>query len=118
MKHNQNTVDSKKNVRYHEDGGSVRTCKLYIRNMDMPTQFFEVKVTETKAMSDGTLDSRVVDKLETRCPDRTCKFLIRHGVEAIAVAEADAIMMNSDHNCAHFGTNGGFIYSEYEGSLH
>jgi hypothetical protein len=86
--------------------------------MDMATQFFEVKVTETKTFSDGKVDTRLVDKIQSRCPDVTCRFLVRHGVEANAVAEADMTMQHRDHNCAHFGMNGSFVFSEYEGPVH
>lgn len=95
----------------------MRTCKLYIRNMDMPTQFFEVRVVETRT-SDGKTDTKLVAKLETRCPDTTCRFLVKHGVETNAVAEADVTMQQQEHNCAHFGVTGSFVFSEYDGPVH
>jgi len=96
----------------------MRTCKLYIRNMDTDRQFFEAKVTETRTYSNGKVERRVIDSIETRSPDTTCQFLVRNGVQPTEVAVADIELHHNEHNCAHFGVNGSFMYTEYEGSVH
>jgi hypothetical protein len=116
MKQNGLDIASRFNLRYDDGRGTrVNTCRLYIHNIGLMNRFFQVKVFSTVPLDNGKVETKVIKEFSSVSLKDVGGFLARCAIPKDELFAAVEHLNVLEHNCAHFGAMGSFMYSTYEG---
>lgn len=96
----------------------MKSCKLIVKNEGLPTQSFEVVVTETTANDKKQkVDSEEIANFRSPDINKVAAFMSKYDVTKHDLSDALKVMDDNGHNVANFGWFGGFVFSSYEGTV-